>query len=229
MKRLMIALVVFALPASAMADLTWYITQADFETGAAGAGYTLSGVETFEENTAGGLVPVAEPLAYKTPNGAEWPTGLDERMAVQANTLGADPFEPSPHGGADGMFIIPGGSGFGESSDIVLGNYFPESVDLMFAEYGGYFAVGFNTVQIFGDSSVDLRVYGLDNTLLGQAGSLAHINGSYFVGVVSDTPIGRLNIYNNGAEGADNIQLWTPEPASLLLVLLGGMIGMRRR
>ncbi len=59
---------------------------------------------------------------------------------------------------------------------------------------------------------MDVRIYNTSNDFIGTAPSPADSAGSNFFGESCTVPIGRINIRDvgNGAEGADNIQMWLP-------------------
>ena len=230
MKRTIALFLVIAIPAAASADFGWYTNNTSFGNAAANAGYLLWGTETFEENLATEYGTMPDPLDYGVPSAPLWPNGLEEKMTLQANTLGGYPSQPSPRGTDEALFVVPFGTGMGETSDLVFNNVFNDSLDLVFTGYGGYYAVGFAPSVIFGLNPVTVRVYGMDQTLLGETTAATNIDGSAFIGVVSDVLIGRINVNSpsNGSECADSIQLWVPEPASLLLLGFSALL-LRRR
>lgn len=57
--------------------------------------------------------------------------------------------------------------------------------------------------------------------LLGEATAPADTTGVNFIGVWSDIPIGRINIWDpsDGAEGADRIQAWQAGPGGFVFFL----------
>ena len=191
--------------------------QAEFEVFNAAEGNVLKGIEDFEEGI-GGFGILQDPLCGGIPNSgweAWYPTGLDElNLCVQSNLLAGTPVNPDPHG-ANGLVTVGFGSGFGESSDLVLANYFVDSFDVMFGDpvppdqQDNPTAVGFDTVSIFG-VFVDIRVYDKNNEEMVSTTSPADAAGSSFWGVWCPDTIGRIKIFDtgNGAEGGDNIQMW---------------------
>ena len=231
MRSCLVLFLVAAVPTAAVANISWYTDKDVFAADAITAGYVWSGTETFEENTAPDLGTMFDPLEYGVANGAIWPTGLDEMMAVQANTLGSNPSQPSPRGTEDGLMIVPYGIGLGNTSDLVFNNIFADSLDLIFTPYADYYAVGFAPSTLFGLNELTVRAYKQDESLLGEASTTTSITGDVFLGVISDVPIGRININSpsNGSECADTIQLWVPEPASLMLAFVGVGVLLRRR
>ncbi len=207
-----------------------YYNQAAFEAAAAGGGNAHISTEDFENSTPGYvIVGFGDPLTYGTPN-YPFDSGLNTRLTVQSNTLGNGK-TVSPHG-ANGLAAIEKGAGFGESSDIVVANYFVDGFDILTMD-ANITAVGFNTLDVFGANSVGVMIFDTSNNLLGSFNSGADAGGSSFFGFVSGTPIGRINVFDaaGGAEGADNIQIWSrvPAPGSAAILGLGGVIAGRRR
>ena len=200
-----------------------FTSQADFEAFNEENGKTLKGVEDFEEGILGpGAVDgMDDPLCGGVPNAPDafpYPAGLTQlNMCVQGNTLAGNATDPSPHG-IDGLAAASAGF-FGASSDIVVANFFADSLDIMLTsppvsegEEDDHTAVGFNTLGnlIQGPGTVDIQVYNQANVLLLSASSPSDAAGSNFWGVSCTEPIGRINIFDpvNGSGGADNIQLW---------------------
>jgi len=192
--------------------LEWYTNQADFEAAAAARGKVNKAVETFEESTQqpNGNGSLNDPLSPGVPNGP-FPNGLEgaPNLRVQSNLSGGNPVTPNPRG-VDGLVNLSAGFG-GAVSDLVMPNFFADSLDLQFSG-GNKTAVGGNTVEYTngGPLGVDIRVYDTSNAYLGQMHFSSNIQGTFFAGVISDVPIGRINVYspNNAGEGLDNIQLW---------------------
>ena len=96
----------------------------------------------------------------------------------------------------------------GAVSDVVLADIAPDSLDLIFTDEKS--GVGFNTITLFGGTSVEVRVYSTTNVFLGMMTTPANAAGTNFIGVWSQDTIGRINIFDpgGGAKGADNIQAW---------------------
>ncbi|MCH8969935.1 MAG: hypothetical protein IIA66_12555, partial [Planctomycetes bacterium] len=200
-----------------------FTNQADFEAFNEANGKTLKGVEDFEEGIlgAGAVDGMDDPLCGGVPNAPDafpYPAGLTQlNMCVQGNTLAGNATDPSPTG-IDGLAAASAGF-FGASSDIVVANFFADSLDIMLTsppvlegEEDDHTAVGFNTLGnlIQGPGTVDIQVYSKANVLLLSASSPSDAAGSNFWGVSCTEPIGRINIFDpvNGSGGADNIQLW---------------------
>jgi hypothetical protein len=226
-------LFVFFVANVATADITWYYDQGEFEAAAVGAGLAFFELETYEECTLppNSVMGFSDPLAPGVPNGP-FPSGMTgiSDMIVQSNLSGGAPAEPNPRG-YNALVAVSAGF-FGAASDGVLANYFVDSLDHMFDDGADKPAVGFNTLTFLGSYQVEVRAYGPGEVFLGQTTTAANETGSNFLGVIASNgqSIHRINIYDagGGAEGADNIQTWIPEPASLALLALGGLLIRRR-
>ncbi len=198
--------------------LMWFSTKDEFE---AAAGDQIC-LEDYEESTLppNSVAGLADPLCSGVPH-TNYPNGLEgcDDMCVQSNLGAGNPENPDPRG-AGGIAIASVGF-VGAVSDIVIANSFLDSFDHMF-DRDDVGAVGANTIDALGDQGgVDVRVYDIDNNLLGMEHFAANIQGTNFFGVVSDgATIGRVNVYStgaSGAEGLDNIQLHAGgEPPSCL-------------
>ena len=202
-----------ALPtATAQGGLIWFTNQVDFEAFNAGEGKVLKGVENFEESTLflNSIEGFDDPLESGVPNlpdGFPFPEGMTglPNLIVQSNTLANDPVDESPQG-VNGLAAASNGFA-GGVSDTVVSNTLVNGLDLIFTE--GKSGVGFNTIDFLGpQTGVIVRVFRTDNVFLGMMPSPAEPTGANFIGVWSDAPIGRINIFSGGAEGADNIQAW---------------------
>ena len=195
------------------ADLTWFDNKEDFEA-ATGA---MICRQDFEESTLspGRIVPIDDELTSGVPcepKGCPFPIGLEgcEAMTYQSNTLGGEPVEPSPGGGAVLDVLSVGFAG--ATSDLIIMDRFQMSADVLMDrdDVQGFGATP-GTFQ--GGGTVEIRVYDVDNNFLGMNTVPANPAGSRFFGVISDgAAIGRVNGFdpiagNNGAEGLDNIQI----------------------
>lgn len=207
-----------------------YYDKASFENDA-NVGHVQYGFEDFENNDKGFVVVgLNDPLTRGVGNGP-FPGGLSAPITVQSNLSNGQPNKPNPHG-ANGLAAVELGAGFGESSDIVVANYFVDSYDIILLD-NFVTAVGFNTIDIFGGGKVEVGVYDLNNALLGTFSQSADVGGNSFFGFIDAGGIGRINVWSSagGAEGADNISIWTrvPAPGSLALLGLGALTARRRR
>lgn len=208
-------LLALAVPAATLADIAFYTSQTDFETAATNAGYVFFELEDYEEADLppGSAMGVDDPLWPGAPNGPS-PNGLEgvSDMCVQSNMYSGPAPEPNPRG-PQALLAFSGSSGV-----TVVSNYFVDSHDLIFNDGAEKPAVGFNTLDFLGGSGVLVSVYGPGEVLLGSTNVGADEVGTYFLGIVATNGqlIHRINIDSviDGAEGADTIQTWIPEPAS---------------
>ena len=119
----------------------------------------------------------------------------------------------------------------------VVPNTYIHALDLIFLTHDKC-GIGFNVIDFFpGPSPVRIDVYSSENAFLGTFNSPGNAAGTNFVGMLATGEfIGRVNIFDPhsmpgvGAEGADNIQMWTavPEPGTLIALAMGGVFFCRR-
>ena len=110
--------------------------------------------------------------------------------------------------------------------------------DLQVLSGTSLFAFAFDLVGNDNNADESFNVYGPDGSLLGSVippwdGSyMSNPQGTNFLGVIADSPIARL--YFNEDLSTDeiaiaNLRFATPEPTTLLLLALGGLILRRRK
>ena len=205
-------------PEQAQGGLTWFTSQADFEAFNVCEGKVFKGIENYEEsvlppNDIDGFDDPLESGVPNLPDGFPFPDGMTglPNLIVQSN-FEHNPDEPNPHG-VNGLVTVSAPL-FGAVSDVVVANSAVDSLDLIFTDEKS--GVGFNTLIFAPQASVEVRVYSTTNVFLGVMTTLADPAGTNFIGVWSEEPIGRINIFHpgNAGEGADNIQAWEAGPAS---------------
>ncbi|MEE8154840.1 MAG: hypothetical protein V3T53_07740 [Phycisphaerales bacterium] len=192
--------------------LIWFNDKAAFEAFMQDQGKVLKGIEDFEEsildpNNVDGFDDPLESGVPNLPDGFPFPDGMTglPNLIVQSNVLGGNPTVPDP-AGVSGLAAVS--DGFGEVvSDGVVSNQGDNGLDLIFTEEKS--GIGFNTINVI-PLLVEVRVYSTTNDFLGMMPTPADPAGTNFIGMWSDIPLGRINIFapDNSAEGADNIQAW---------------------
>lgn len=231
---------VFAVPAVAGTSATLFTNEGDFDAAVNDAGKILKGVEDFENATtallpglpAGIAGPLADPLSAGVSNldanGVGFPNGLtNSNLQLSSNVFGTDPFDAAPGGG---LIVLDAGF-LGQDSIVVGANTFAESTDLLFPD-GDKTAVSFDLLSNGAIGDVQVTVFDVDgNQILQETASGINVFG-VFTGVVSDVPIGRINVADLEGQGelVDNVALYVvPEPATLGLMAIGAMVFARRR
>lgn len=250
------------LPSFARADLTFVSDQTSFQSSV--SGMLFLGTEDFEE-VDNNVLPISSstgmsmdgPLTQTSTN-SPYPNGIDMPITVQANTLGANPVNPSPRGaGGTGLsvqrqgFRTSGSFLYRFTSTIVLANTGFDGIDYLFQPSDNIRAVSMYPKALDPlDVNVTIRVYDTANNFLGSTSVLTNsgdvrnsgeqVGKNPFLGIISNTDtIGRINLYGvrstgsaSVSEGADDISLYSaiPEPgASGLVALLGLTLARRRR
>jgi hypothetical protein len=230
---------------SAPGQTTFFTEQFNFETAAQQAGKAMKGIETFEESTA----PVQSKTFFPNPlqNGVpqpHFPLGIDEtNLIIQTNiTPSPAPLLPNPSTNPNALWV--NGTGFIGSNSIKVGtdeflNSLFSSIDIIFPA-ADKTAVGLDA-SVFsgfaaGHSGFTLSAFDSSNNLLGLffvPPGLPEPNKS-FMGVLSTTPIGRVNVWGHFSVpqpfAVDDIQMWVvPAPGSIGLALTLGCVASRRR
>lgn len=181
----------------------------DFRIAAEAAGLVMTCKETFEEGDIppNSVIGFDDPLAGGVPcrpPGCPFPDGLVcLDLTVQSRTAEGVPRGRLGLAAANASFLPI-------EKDIVLANYFVDGLDLVFTDECCKRAVAGNTLS-HDRSPVTITVYDSAGLELGGREFPANLEGTHFMGAVSDgLCIGRVNVFSaaRGAEGLDNIQMW---------------------
>ena len=243
-------LATMALTPFAQASITFYTSQATFNTAA--SAYTFLGLENWNSGVGAGIISFNDSLLPGVANGP-MPVGTNAAMGmtVQSNTLGDAPTTLSPTG-ANGLVYgaagIAGVSGNLQPSKQVSSNNAGRSFDMSFTTVGGSSPKAIDLTpmyyRLFGTgntASLNVRVYDISNALIGTASvsNVADALENAYLGleVTGATTIGRVNVAVSGTitdvSGADNIRLFgsnpVPEPATFAVLGLGALALVRRR
>ena len=194
--------------------------------------------EDFEEGVIPGLAAFPAPLDETTNNGV-----FAAGDIVSGLTISDDPINDSDGmGGApDGLIGVPAG-GFGNATQVVVSNTFADSTNLNFATPQTFVAM--DVVTFTAESNVEVTFFDDSDGVIDSLSGTVSPAGA-FLGVQSDIPISRINIFSTegGAEGADTIcfsnrglggqavptlSAWSIA-ALALIVLLIAAFGLRRR
>ena len=218
--KLVLVLVLVAFPATTVfgQDIFFFDAKSDFDQFNRDHGKVQKGVvEDFENNTLpdNDVTTFPSPLIGGIPNGP-FPDGLRNLNLLIGTNDGTD------------LVLLTDGFA-GAQTDVVGANYFVASLDLVF-DSPDKTGVGFDVVDLINGGMADISIYDTDDNLIASIAWPSPFTPQFF-GVWSSTAIGRINIaaQNDGGELLDNIQMWVPEPASLSLLLLGGLAVLRRR
>lgn len=238
----------------AAAQVLFFLDRAAFNGFSRNSGKQLKGVETFEEALIGPgqKLTLPDPLLPGVPNvsgGSGFPAGLaEDNLAIQANTSPLPaPLTLNPSGSPIALYVV--GAGFnganstkvGEDLGILAGQV--ASYDLLFLG-DNKTGIGFELSRFAGFNpqvGFNIAVYNIAGAIIGsmQFGPPPRPEPTkMFFGVWSDQPIGRINIFDDdisipgqpvfSPSAVDNIEMWVPEPASLLLLAAAAPL-LRRR
>lgn len=219
-RKLVLVLVLVAFPATMVfgQDIFYFDAKDDFEQFNRDEGKVQKGVlEDFENNNwpDNDVVTITPPLMGGVPNGP-FEEGLRNLNLWMDASNGTD------------LVLLTDGFA-GAQTDIVGANTFVETTNLHFTS-GDKTGIGFDVVDLINGGMADISIYDMDDNLIDTIAWPSPFTPQFF-GVWSSTPIGRINVaaQNDGGELLDNVQMWIPEPASLSLLLLGGLVLIRRR
>lgn len=251
LRKSLLILVIAAYPASmVLANEVFLFTVKDeFEDFMRSTGKVQKGLtEDFEPppgNTGSNIVgPVlailVDPLTGNIPNvdavGLGFPTGLvNKNLTIQSNLLGPNAPQPSPGTGLVGM-----GPGFLNPdqpvpNSVVVGpNALDDSLDLIFSRDENHTGIGFDVIDPVGMNVVHITIFDKNEDIIEKV-DWPGSDEKVFFGVWSKDTIGRINIAGitleglGGGELVDNIQMWVPEPATLSLLVFGGLALLKGR
>jgi len=206
-----------------------YDNKGDFDTAA--SGLNCLGTEDFENSTISSPSALAfdDSLTQSAANGP-YPSGLALPVTIQSNNSGGHT-GTSPRGK---WGLAQAEAGFaGLSSAGILANYAVDGLDLIMLTQTIQ-AVSFNTIGYAADT-VEVFFYDINGTYLGKGSRDSNIEGSGFVGFIAEEGefIGRVHILsqNDLQQGIDNLRVYVPEPATLILTVAGlpVLLKFRRR
>jgi hypothetical protein len=221
----LIAIAVTAVAAGA--TVTFVDDPAAFASLCVGKGLALQSVETFEETDVPAdmlVLDLDDPLEPGVPNisgstGYGFPTGLAAPNLIMQSNLGPNPAAPIPNPRGEGSIAVAGADflGWWVGTYRVGTSWFVDSLDLILVEPRPY-AVGFE-LGVGGpdsqDSTVQVAVFDAEDQLIAVA-DVEYLleDRPVFVGLCSDQPIGRINLYDlnsapgYGAEMVANVEMW---------------------
>lgn len=217
---------VLAIPLPALAGVEFFDVSRDpgaWEAALDAAGVVSKGTVDFGEDPDHGVDLFRGPLtAEGCPNDPDCPVSpgivLDNMMIDTSEDFDINlvAFGPS--------------QSFGTVRNSVLAQYFIDSMDVHFDD-GRKTAVSLDLLSILGSGTVDLAVFDTRGALLGVASVPAPAAGRVTGVLATDgDTIGRVNIFDP-ADGAEEfttaIAYNIPEPATYLLLALGGLFAIR--
>jgi hypothetical protein len=222
--KVMSAGVLLACSTVAWAELEWFSNEADFVAANTAAANVLFAVEDFEESNLymGSELNLYNPLETGIPNvynGLGFPDGLsapDLRIQTQPLQM-PRPLRNMRH--PDLGSVV--GASWIDGTPL-------RTTEIIFSGLGKY-GIGLDVYDFLGGQSVQVTAYGADGGAMGSV----EVPSASFVGVLSESPVNTLIVdaidYAVGAEAVDNIQMWTPEPASFVLLVFALLaVGSRR-
>ncbi|MEM1080056.1 MAG: hypothetical protein AAGH65_00590, partial [Pseudomonadota bacterium] len=194
--------------------------------------------EDFEAGGFTGIDGFAAPLDSTTSNAFFAPGDI-----VEGITIADDPINDTGGGSASGLVGVAAGQ-FGTPSQSVVANTFADSLNITFDVPQALVAL--DVVNFTAEDAVDVSFFDATDTLIGTLNGPVGPAGA-FLGVQSETPIARVNVFTvsgAGAEGGDNIcfsnsSLLDSQPvptlsawsiiALSLLLMLAAFFGLRMR
>ena len=207
-------IIIVAQVPSAHAAVVTYTDRAAFNAAAAGLGtMTTEGYETYPNDVQQGARTITL-----------------NNFAISSDLNGAQ----SGFGITDVVNVFPGSSGLGPTAGSkYLVTTFPDSTIPSGATVTWLLGPG---VKAFGSDIKDLEIanmtYALNTGATGVAATPGLDGNVQFFGIISDSPFSSIAIHEPGASTGDAVVFdqtsIVPEPASLCLLVLGGL-GLRRR
>jgi len=210
LRNALLLVAVLAFAGTAFGAVTFYYNdRPGFD--AAVAGMTLDSSTDFEELG----VPPGSLVCYPVPPGLA-PPQITANMRVSSTY-------PDPSCG-----LVALGAGFvGNATTVVGPNYFAGYGQYQFAEFGGYYAAGFDLMDPIAPGHYPVVVYDMGGAEIART-TVNFPMRETFMGVVSDQLIGMIELQSTGGDLTDNWELYIPEPSALALLALGGLL-LRRR
>lgn len=214
---------ILMLTTSSNGSVMFFTDQPTFN--AAVAGFSYVGIETFEEANAS-IAQIASPLVFGVPN-------VDSQNRGFPSGLDFSPVSVSVSSGPGAGKLILLGPGFGPFTSHAVGSFAGGDTTQLDFSGGQYVASSMNIIIGQGGSGmVDITVRGTGGSPLGAFSLFApESTPGAFLGIVSDLAITGVDVNGQSerAEILDNIALYTPEPATGLIVLFSMVIATRRR
>jgi len=219
LKRLMVVLLVAGVSGTvAFGQLQFFDDRGAFGAYNQSQGRVMEGLEDFEENN---LPPndvsvQNEPLDWN-PN-VNFPNGLTGLTHMQITSSG---------GG--GVVLLTDGF-FGAQTSIVGANTFADTTILHFVE-PDHRSIGLDLVDLINGGMSDIEIFDTNHQSLGSTTWSSPFTPVFFGVFSPDDDIGWIEItgQNAGGELVDNVEAWIPEPGTLSLLGLAGLVLLRRR